>query len=623
MKIALVGNPNSGKSTLFNQLTSSLQHVGNFPGVSVEKKEGQIKDYNDFIVIDLPGIYSLIPYSLEEQVTLDYLLKEQVDVMINVVDSTNLRRNLYLTLQLLTLEKPMILVLSMMDDFIKSNHHLNLDLLKEKLQLPVISLSNFSLAKKELMTLLQTKLSYSCFVVFPEFIQDRFRKINHVDLYTINQVLLGNNKGVEIDKVNQIHSLFYPYVGSRWITFQYQTIDKILNSCLSISIHSTKTDQIDHYLLHPYLSFLFFFIVLLTIFFFSFRLIGVPLQNQMSLFFTFLIQQVQSQLQLFLANPIFIDFLCEGILMGIFGVLSFIPVLIVFFFFLALIDDSGYHGRIAFIMDHYFQKIGLSGRSCISLLVGLGCFVPALLSTRTLSDEKERRQALFLIPYLSCSAKIPVYGMLASLFFKQKAFFVIGFYYFLGIAILILLGLFSNHSEESLFFLELPPYRKVKLKNIYYYLKKRVNDFVRKTFTLILFGSILIWFLQSFTLTLTYTKDSSLSILALFSKQISLLFYPIGLKDWRLVISLIMGLFAKELVVSTLIVLFGSRSALQLQLTIPTVLSFLTFFCLYPPCLASFTVLKSELGSFKQAFKQVVFQFLMAYLISWILYHLI
>ncbi len=652
MKIALIGNQNCGKTTLFNQLTGSNQHVGNFPGVTIESKVGYIYKDKKLELVDLPGIYSLSPYSKEEVITRDFLIEENPDVILNIIDATNLERNLYLTLQLQETGIPLVVALNMMDELEKSHLSLNLAHLKEFLKVPIIPIS--ALKKEGLKELVdqvksvQKKLpicyyydnsKLSSFIAESKNLiatDNKESKIN--DLFIITQVLEGNldiadKYGISqdtIDKLNKLKSKIEQSYNldceAVVVDYRYQLIEKIINSCLKRETFETeeqrRSRKIDRFFTNRYLAFPILFLILGLVFYLSFGVIG----NTLSTIFEQMIASFISFIDVtffYDVNMILRSLIIDGVLNGIGSVLIFIPTILVLFLFLSLLEDSGYMARIAFIVDKPMRFFGLSGKSFVPLLLGFGCSVPAVMATRTFNSDRERRMTIFLVPFMSCSAKLPIYAVLTAAFFGNKAPFVMMFLYGLGIVVALMFSLIVKVLFKSVpppFVLELPSYRFPSLKSTGMLMKERCKDFLKKAFSIIFLATIVVWFLQSFDLRLNYVTDSSVSLMAMMAKSISPFFQPLGFNQWEIISALITGLIAKETVLSTLQILLGSIDTIHQLLGPLEVMSLLVFILLYMPCVAAFAAIKRELHSTFDAILHMLLQTSIAWLCSFLFY---
>ncbi len=661
--LALVGNQNCGKTTLFNALTGSNQHVGNFPGVTVEKKEGNIKKYKDAILVDLPGIYSLSPYTSEEVVTRDFLVQQHPDAIINIVDATNLERNLYLTLQLMELNIPMILALNMMDEVRSSGNNIYVDHLSKKLGIPVIPISA---AKGEgisdlLNVVIKTvgnknvsqKLDFCqgevhrAIHAIAHIIEDHAEKAGYPTRFAATKLVEGDEpmfQSLDLD-IGDIHIIDHiveqmeENLGTdreaALADMRYTYIEALCSQCVvkhQETREQLRSEKIDRLLTHKYLGIPIFLLIMMTIFWLTFSVIGAPLQDLLSTWidrFTAILSDVMTTAQV---TPWLTSLIINGVCAGVGSVLSFLPIIVLLFFFLSLLEDSGYMARVAFVMDKLLRKIGLSGRSFVPMLIGFGCSVPAIMATRTLSSDRDRKMTIVLTPFMSCSAKLPIYGMITAAFFPNHGALVMTSLYVLGIVVAILSGLLLKRTvfqgNSVPFVMELPAYRLPDSKSVLMHMWEKGKDFLHKAFTIIFVASILIWFLQSFDWRLKMVTDSADSILASIGSLIAPAFSPLGFNDWRASTALITGFTAKESVVSTLTILTGAASDAQLSAMLPQIFSplsafsFLAFTILYMPCVAAFAASKRELGSMKQALLTAGYQTLVAYLVGLLIYQI-
>lgn len=653
--IALVGNQNCGKTTLFNALTGHYQHVGNFPGVTIEKKSGYIKNHKEYEIIDLPGIYSLTPYTSEEIVSTQFLLNEPPNIIMNIIDATHLQRHLYLTLQLLELNRPMIVIFNMMDEVEKQGHHIQIEELKKALGVPIVSIS----AKKEKGV--QEVIEALAFAKIPTLhyqrnIQESLSLIEKIICFNVTKKSLPltycATRIIEQDddiikrlsltekQKNQIEYICYCLEKQTHqernmllIQARYQKIDEL---CMAYMTYQEDrhdlSDKIDSVVTHPYIGIPLFLFIMFFIFYCTFYLLGQPLQEMTSSLVTMLSSSILSFLHVLHVSNWLQAFIGEGILSGVGSVLSFLPTIIILFFFISLLEDSGYSARIVFIMDALLRKIGLCGQAIIPMLMGFGCSVPSLMATRTMSNEKQKKLTMLLIPFMSCSAKFPIYGMIVATFFRQKASLVFLSIYGLGVFVALLIAFLFQiiyGKEEIPFILELPPYRFPTFQNIYLAMREKAKDFISKVFTTIIFVSMGIWFLQNFDVHFHMTFHQQESLLAYFGTFLTPLFHPLGFDDWRIVTALLTGMSAKESIVSTLSILTSSSTPAQLHSALFTLFtpasaySFLVFTLLYTPCMATFATLKKELHSLRLALLFVFFQTCIAYFASFFIYHLI
>ncbi len=662
---ALAGNQNAGKTTLYNALTGSNQHVGNFPGVTIEKKEGQIKKYKDTFLVDLPGIYSLSPYTMEEVVTRDFLLKEGPDLIINIIDATNIERNLYLTLQLMELSIPMVIALNMMDEVRASGNSIDVNKLSNHLGIPVvpISASKGEGISELIDTVMKTaqlneeictrKLDFCTGEVhkaihsISHLIEDQakdagyplrfaatklvegdepaFKQLNITESQThiINHVVENMEIALETDREAALADMRYSYIEkicADTVMKKQETKEQI------------RSEKIDKILTHKYLGIPIFIGIMLFIFWITFGLIGAPLQGYLEELIGIFTEYIANLMVKFNVSDWVYSLVIDGIFAGVGSVLSFLPLIVVLFFFLSFLEDSGYMARVAFLMDKLLRKIGLSGRSFVPMLIGFGCSVPAIMATRTLASERDRKMTIVLTPFMSCSAKLPIYGMITMAFFPENAALVMTALYLMGIVVAILSGLLLKNTifkgEPVPFVMELPAYRIPSRRSIILNMWDKGKDFIERAFTVIFLGTIIIWFLQSFSWSLNMVDDSSYSILASIGSIIAPMFIPLGFNDWRASTALITGLTAKEAVVSTLSVLTGVSSDLQLSIALNTIFTplssfaFLTFTLLYMPCVAAFAATKRELGSLKYATLTAVYQTLTAYVVGMVVYQI-
>lgn len=661
--LALAGNQNCGKTTLFNALTGSNQHVGNFPGVTVEKKEGGIKRQKDMVLVDLPGIYSLSPYTSEEVVTRDFLLKEHPDAIINIVDATNLERNLYLTLQLMELNIPMILALNMMDEVRASGNSIHVEQLSKELGIPVIPISA---AKGEGISDLLNTVSKTVREKRPSQKLDFCRGEVHRAIHSIAHIIedhaqaagyptrFAATKLVEGDQpmfqalnldMSDIHIIDHiveqmeEELGTdreaALADMRYTYIESLCAQCVvkhQETREQLRSERIDRLLTHKYFGIPIFLLIMMSIFWLTFSVIGAPLQDLLSAWIDLFTERLSFALTMMEVTPWLTSLIINGVCAGVGSVLSFLPIIVLLFFFLSLLEDSGYMARVAFVMDKLLRKIGLSGRSFVPMLIGFGCSVPAIMSTRTLSSDRDRKMTIVLTPFMSCSAKLPIYGMITAAFFPKHGALVMISLYVLGIVVAILSGLLLKNTifqgNSVPFVMELPSYRLPDAKSVLLHMWEKAKDFLHKAFTIIFVASILIWFLQSFNWRFDMVSDSAESILASIGSFIAPIFVPLGFNDWRASTALITGFTAKESVVSTLTILTGAASDAQLNALLPQIFSplsafsFLTFTILYMPCVAAFAASKRELGSMKEAIFTAAYQTGVAYLAALIVYQI-
>ena len=663
MIFALAGNQNCGKTTLFNQLTGSNQHVGNFPGVTVEEKIGEIRGQKNCSVVDLPGIYSIRPYSCEEIVTRDFLIKEKPDAIINIVDATNIERNLYLTLQLTELKIPMVLALNMMDEVRNNGGTIDINKLSEKIGIPVVPISA---AKNEgVDELIETAVDtakkkvkpkkidccngpvHRCIHALCHIIEDhaehagldrRFcaTKLIEADPVITEMLALNQNELDMIEhSITEMESELELDRNAAIADMRYTFIEEICSStvvkCRESKEH-IRSVKIDSILTNKYLAIPLFILIMIAVFWLTFSVIGVFLSDLLSAAVDSLTAGADNALTAYGLNPVIHSLIIDGIFAGVGSVLSFLPTIVTLFFFLSLLEDSGYMARVAFVMDKLLRKIGLSGRSFVPLIIGFGCSVPAIMASRTLSSERDRKMTIFLTPFMSCSAKLPIYSVFVMAFFPHHSALVMCSLYFLGIICGIIYGLILSKTKfrgkPVPFVMELPNYRMPSFKSVILLMWDKAKDFLTRAFTVIFTASIIIWFLQSFDTRLNVVDDSSSIMLAAIGRIISPLFAPLGFGDWRISTALITGFSAKEAVVSTLSVLVGASnqdllpSLLGGLFTQASAISFLVFSLLYTPCVAAVAAVKREMNSSFAAITFVILQCLVAWLVAFAVYNL-
>lgn len=660
---ALAGNQNSGKTTLYNALTGSNQHVGNFPGVTIEKKEGQIKKHKDAFLVDLPGIYSLSPYTMEEVVTRDFLLQEHPDLILNIVDATNIERNLYLSLQLMELGIPMVIALNMMDEVRASGNSIDVKKLSDHLGIPVVPISA---SKGEgIQELIEVAMKTANEKNPPkklDFCTGEVHKAIHSISYLIEDqakgaeypVRFAATKLVEGDEPtfkalniteNQRHIVGHVVEDmekalntdreAALADMRYNYIEEICRDAVTKKQETNeqiRSEKIDKILTHKYLGIPIFIGIMFFIFWVTFSLLGAPLQEILEILIGKFTDFASERMIYYGVSDWVHSLVIDGIFAGVGSVLSFFPIIVILFFFLSFLEDSGYMARVAFLMDKLLRKIGLSGRSFVPMLIGFGCSVPAIMATRTLSSERDRKMTIVLTPFMSCSAKLPIYGMITMAFFPEHAALVMISLYVLGIVVAILSGLLLKNTifkgEPVPFVMELPAYRFPSRKSILLNMWDKGKDYIQRAFTIIFLGTIVIWVLQSFDFGLNMVEDSSLSILASLGSLIAPLFKPLGFNDWRAATALITGFTAKESVVSTLTVLTGAVTDLELSTALSTMFTplsayaFLTFTLLYMPCVATFAATKRELGSTKYAIAASAYQTLTAFVVGTLVYQI-
>lgn len=657
LSFALVGNQNCGKTTLFNALTGSNQRVGNFPGVTVDRKDGVIIGHPDTIVTDLPGIYSMSPYSSEEVVSRDFVLKGKPKAIINIVDATNIERNLYLTLQLLEMDIPMVVALNMMDELRANGGSVDVNGLEAQLGVPVVPISAaknqgieelidhaIHIAKYQERPGRQDFCDendhggavHRCIHSITYFIEDHAVKNDMPVLFAVNKMIEGDlliADSLDLDQNEQetIEHMIVQMESERGLDrtaaiaeMRFAFIRKVCAKTFkkpSMSRERERSERIDKILTGKYTGIPAFILIMGLVFFLTFNVIGKFLQDLIELGVDKLTVITDAALTKANVYPFVHELVIEGIFNGVGSVLSFLPIIIVLFFFLSILEDTGYAARIAFVMDRLLRKIGLSGRSIVPMLIGFGCTVPAVMSTRTLPSERDRRMTILLTPFMSCSAKVPIYAFFVSAFFPQYgALLMIGLY-LLGIVTGIIVALFYRNTlfkgEAVPFVMELPNYRLPKASNVFRLLKEKAMDFIKRAFTVILIATIVVWLLRNVDFNLHLVSDSQNSILAVIAGFIAPVFAPIGLGDWRIVTSLITGFIAKESVVSTLNVLFGAD--VEAALSPLSAISLLVFSLIYTPCVAAIASIKRELG-WKWAVGVVVWQCVIAWVLSLIVY---
>lgn len=660
MNIALVGNQNCGKTTLFNQLTGSKQHIGNFPGVTVEQKSGYLLGNKDVTVVDLPGIYSLTPYSIEEIVTRDYIFNRKPDCIINIIDATNLERNLYLTIQLLEMEIPFVMALNMMDEVRLNGTSIDVKKLSEELGVPVVPISaskNEGVSELAEVALGRAKVKNSAYHdlcdgavhkavhSLAHLLEENAEKCGFPPKYAAIKVI-ENDKSI-IDKL-QLDERQLDIIGhivedmeiacdtdreAAIVDMRYDYIEAL---CAKVvlkkgqNVNQEKSMKLDRILTHKIWAIPIFLCVMLAVFFLSFSLVGKWLSDLLTLGIDWLTGVVDGALTSAGISEWLHSLLIDGVFNGVGSVLSFVPTIMVLFFLLSILEDSGYMARVAFVMDKLLRKIGLSGKSFVPMLIGFGCSVPGILAARTVSSERDRKMTVLLVPFMSCSAKLPIYSLITMAFFPRYQALVMLGVYVLSMVVGVLYGLLLKvtvfKGNPVPFVMELPNYRWPSLKTLLRNSWEKGKSFIRKAFTVIFVATLVIWFLQSVDTTFNFTSDSSVSILAEIGRFLSPVFAPLGLGDWRLTTSIITGLTAKEAVVSTLAVLFGVASE-SLSAVLSAAFSplqgfcFLAFVVLYMPCVAAVAAVRKELGSGWKAALAMFSQTVVAYLVTLIIYN--
>ena len=653
LTFALAGNQNCGKTTLFNQLTGSNQHVGNFPGVTVDRKSGAIRNNPDTEVTDLPGIYSMSPYTSEEIVTRQFIIGEKPTGIINIVDATNIERNLYLTMQLMELDTPMVLALNMMDEMRGNGGTVRINKMEAMLGIPVVPISA---AKNEgVDELVDHALHvakyqerpgrmdfcgeedhggavHRCIHGIIHLIEDHAKAAGIPVRFAATKLVEGDQRIEAALKLDQnekemIEHIIVQMEQERGLDraaaiadmrfhFIHQLVDQTVVKPRQ-SKEQLRSARIDQFLTGRYTAIPAFVGIMALVFYLTFGVIGLALQNLLEAGIDALTVAMDSTLTAWNVNAAVHSLVIDGIFTGVGSVLSFLPIIVTLFFFLSLLEDTGYMARVAFVMDKLLRRIGLSGRSIVPMLIGFGCTVPGVMASRTLPSERDRKMTILLTPFMSCSAKLPIYSLFAAAFFPEHAALVMVSLYFLGIAVGILMAILLKSSvfkgEAVPFVMELPNYRLPGLKNVVQLLWEKARDFLQRAFTVIFVATIIIWFLQSFDLRLSLTADPQQSILAWLASGIAPLFAPLGFADWRVSTALITGFMAKESVVSTLTILYGSSAAFAAALSPAEAAPLLVFCLLYTPCIAAVASVKRELGG-KWAFIMVANQCIVAWL---------
>ena len=661
MIFALAGNQNCGKTTLFNALTGSNQHVGNFPGVTVDQKAGVIKG-TDHQVVDLPGIYSIRPYTQEEIVTRDFILKSRPDAIINIVDATNIERNLYLTLQLLTLQVPTVIALNMMDELVGNGGSVDVQKMSEALGVPVVPISA---AKNQGITeLVDTLIDtasrrvtpkvqdfcpegpvHRCIHAVCHIIEDHAQRINIARRFCAMKLIEGERDFFDALELSQNEKELIEHTviemehetgldrNAALADMRYNFIEKVCGECVVKAKESRehrRSMQIDKVLTHRIFAIPLFIAIMGLVFFLTFNVVGAFLSDVMSYAIDGLTLLADRALTAYGINPVVHSLVIDGIFAGVGSVVSFLPLIVTLFFFLSILEDSGYMARVAFVMDKLLRKIGLSGRSFVPMLVGFGCSVPAIMATRTLSSNRDRKMTILLTPFMSCSAKIPIYTLFAAAFFPGHELLVMLALYFGGILVGILVALVLKNTafkgNPVPFVMELPNYRFPSAKSVVLLMWEKAKDFLTRAFTVIFMATVIIWFMQTFDTRLNVVENSASSILAALGRLVSPIFAPLGFGDWRMVTALVSGFTAKEAVVSTFGVILGVSTeqlgiALHSLFTTASAASFLAFCLLYTPCVAAVSTIKTELKSGWKTVGIVFAQCLVAWLAAFMVYH--
>ena len=662
MIFALAGNQNCGKTTLFNALTGANQHVGNFPGVTVDQKVGTIRG-TAHQVVDLPGIYSIRPYTQEEIVTRDFILKSNPDAILNIVDATNIERNLYLTLQLLTLRVPTVIALNMMDELTGNGGSINVQKLSDALGVPVVPISA---AKNEGISelvdiLLNTAENrvlpkvqdfcpdgpvHRCIHAVCHIIEDHAQRARLSRRFAATKLIEGEQDFYELLQLNQNekelieHSIIEMESdtgldrNAALADMRYNFIEGVCDTCVNTASESRehrRSVKIDRVLTNRYLALPLFAAIMGLVFYLTFNVIGAFLSDVMAYAVDGLTMLADRGLTSYGINPVVHSLIIDGIFAGVGSVLSFLPIIVTLFFFLSILEDSGYMARVAFVMDKLLRKIGLSGRSFVPMLIGFGCSVPAIMATRTLSSNRDRKMTILLTPFMSCSAKIPIYTLFAAAFFPGRELPVMIALYFGGMVVGILMALLLKSTlfrgNPVPFVMELPNYRFPSARSVLLLMWEKAEDFLTRAFTVIFMATVIIWFLQTFDLKLNVVADSTDSILARLGQLVSPVFAPLGFGDWRMVTALVSGFTAKEAVVSTFGVILGVsteqlQQALHMLFDARSAASFLTFCLLYTPCVAAVATIKRELGSRAKTVAVVIAQCAVAWLAAFLVYQI-
>ena len=656
LTFALVGNQNCGKTTLFNVLTGANQHIGNFPGVTVDRKDGVIKGYPDTLITDLPGIYSMSPYSSEEIVTREFLLMDKPKGIINILDATNIERNLYLSMQLMELGIPMVIALNMMDEVRVNGGSVRINAIEELLGVPVIPISAakgegieelvshaIHVAKYQEKPQISDFCSkdsavHRCIHGIMSLISDHAQKAGYPERFAASKVVEGDSlvlKHLELEQ-NEKEMIEHIIVqmeeecgmdrASAIADMRFAYIEDVCKNTVvkpRESKERIRSQKIDKLLTGKYTGIPMFIAIMGLVFYLTFNVIGAALSNVLDILITFVTNGVDNLLTAMNVNSVLHALIIDGIFNGVGSVLSFLPIIVTLFFFLSILEDSGYMARVAFIMDKLLRKLGLSGRSIVPMLIGFGCSVPGVMASRTLSSERDRRMTVLLTPFMSCSAKVPIYAFFSAAFFPHYAALVMIGMYFIGIIVGIIMAFIFKKTlfkgEPVPFVMELPNYRMPGAKNVVHLLWEKAKDFLQKAFSIIFIATILIWFMQNFDIRLNVVADSRQSILAVLAGMITPLFKPLGFGDWRLVTAILTGVMAKESVVSTISILFGSTIEMVSVISAAGAMSFLVFCLLYTPCVAAIASVKKELGG-KWAAYVVVIQCVVAWIAALITY---
>ena len=662
MVIALAGNQNCGKTTLFNQLTGSNQHVGNFPGVTVEHKMGQVIGYKNFSLVDLPGIYSIRPYSGEEKVTRDFIINEKPDVIINIADATNIERNLYLTLQLIEMGKPMVLALNMMDELLGNHGSVDINGLSERLGIPVVPISA---AKNdgvdELMRVVadtaEKKLRprridfcsagpvHRCIHTVSHVVEDHADNIGVPSRFAATRVIEADEDITAALRLsdNELELIEHAVLemedestldrNAALADMRYRFIEAVCSETVVKAQESKemlRSVKIDKILTNKYLAIPTFIAIMAFVFWMTFSVLGKWLSDLLAMGIDSFTAWVDGLLTAYGLNPVVQSLVIDGVFAGVGSMLSFLPIIVVLFFFLAILEDTGYMSRVAFVMDKLLRRIGLSGRSFVPMLIGFGCSVPAIMATRTLSSERDRKMTMLLVPFMSCSAKIPIYAVFTAAFFPGHGGLVMTCLYVFGMLVGIIAAKVLRKTaftgKPVPFVMELPNYRMPSLKSVLLLMWEKAWDFIRRAFTVIFVATIIIWFLQSFDVRLNVVESGSTdSLLAIVGAWLAPVFAPLGFGDWRVATALVTGVMAKEAVISTLGVLMGvganlGAAALSGLFSLRSAVSFLVFCLLYTPCVAALAAVRRELGSGFKTVLVMLSQCFVAWLVAYAVY---
>ena len=665
MLLALVGNQNCGKTTLFNQLTGSNQHVGNFPGVTIEHKIGQIIGWKNYDLVDLPGIYSIRPYSGEEKVSRDFIIERKPDAIINIVDATNIERNLYLTLQLIEMGKPMVLALNMMDELLGNHGSVDIQKLSDRLGIPVVPIAAAKndgvdelmrvVAETAENTVKPRRIDFCsagpvhrCIHTVSHVVEDHADKIGVPSRFAATRVIEEDAEIISALKLsdNELELIGHAVLemeneggldrNAALAEMRYRFIEAVCSECVIKAQESKemlRSVKIDKVLTNKYLAIPMFIAIMGFIFWMTFSVLGKWLSDLLALGIDEVTALVDNALTAYGLNPVVHSLVIDGVFAGVGSMLSFLPIIVVLFFFRAILEDTGYMSRVAFVMDKLLRRIGLSGRSFVPMLIGFGCSVPAIMATRTLSSERDRKMTMLLIPFMSCSAKIPIYAVFTAAFFPDHGGLVMTCLYVFGMLVGIIaakvLSKTAFTGKPVPFVMELPNYRMPSLKSVLLLMWEKAWDFIRRAFTVIFAATIVIWFLQHFDVRLNVVGEGSTdSLLAIIGTWIAPVFAPLGFGDWRVATALLTGLMAQEAVISTLGVLMNvganlGSAALGGLFTLPSAVSFLVFCLLYTPCVAALAALRRELGSGVKTVLVMISQCCVAWLAAFCVYALI